>query len=264
MYHNKENTLSLNKLRVKYFGVQIMKKELSKYEIIKQDLKQKIEAFELKPNQVIPSENMLCEEYQVSRITVRKAIDELVHEEFLYRIKGKGCFVREKSTHKLSRIYSFTEAIVQEGKVPSKEQLLMKKEKAGDSLGKKFGIEADAEVCVIKSVYFADGEPYCVNTSVLPAELFPKLDFFDFNNNSLYEVLKSFYKLEITKVRQTISAINGDEELQKYLKIDDKKPLLKIDAVSYGVFDNKERVFEVYECNILTDTLSYFVEKYNR
>uniref|UniRef100_UPI000AE45C9D GntR family transcriptional regulator n=1 Tax=Mediterraneibacter glycyrrhizinilyticus TaxID=342942 RepID=UPI000AE45C9D len=89
-----------------------MAEKISKYEYVKQSIQKKIADHEWKGNQVIPSENKLCEYYQVSRITIRRAMDELVHEGVLYRIKGKGCFVREKETDKLSHIYSFTEAIL--------------------------------------------------------------------------------------------------------------------------------------------------------
>lgn len=56
-----------------------MEKKVSKYEMVKQDIQRKIEQSELKPNQILPSESELCEQYQVSRITVRKAVDDLVH-----------------------------------------------------------------------------------------------------------------------------------------------------------------------------------------
>ena len=87
----------------------IMREKLAKYEQIRQDIIHKIESMEYRPNQVIPSENELCASYGVSRITVRKAIDELVHEGLLYRIKGKGSFVRDHGSEGLSRIYSFTD-----------------------------------------------------------------------------------------------------------------------------------------------------------
>jgi len=240
-----------------------MDKKLSKYEIIKQEIKQQIERLELKPNQVIPSESVLCDQYQVSRITVRRAIDELAHEGLLYRIKGKGCFVRERDAQKLSPIYSFTEAIINEGKKPSKKQLSFMKQKAGKALGEKMGINEEDTVYIIKCLYFADEEPYSLNTSILPEKLFPKLECFNFNNNSLYDVLKTFYNLSFTKERQTIVATMGTEEINKYLNLKEKKPLLKIDASSYCLCEDHETIFEVYESYILTDILSYFVEKYN-
>ena len=68
---------------------------MTKYEVIKNEIKEQIEDNILKPNQVIASENEMCRHYDVSRVTVRKAIDELCAEGILYRIKGKGCFVGE-------------------------------------------------------------------------------------------------------------------------------------------------------------------------
>lgn len=237
--------------------------KISKYEIIKQDLISKIQSRTLKANQVISSEHELCEQYQVSRITVRKAIDELVHEGLLYRLKGKGCFVRQQAATKLSRIYSFTEAIVNEGKVPSKKQLLFQKQAAGSQMGEKLGIEADEDIYVIKSLYFADGIPYCVNTSYIPEKRFPKLDYFNFNDNSLYEILKNFYDLSFTKVKQVMNAIVCDKEIYEYLGVKEKSPVLKIDATSYGLHEDKEEIFEVYESFMLTDILHYAVEKHN-
>lgn len=139
--------------------------------MVKQDIQRKIEQSELKPNQILPSESELCELYQVSRITVRKAVDDLVHEGRLYRMKGKGCFVLDHAVEGLSPIYSFTEAIIHEGKEPSKQLISMVQKKAGGGLGQKMGI-------------------FCLH-------------------------------------------------------------------------ENKEKIFEVYESYVLTDILSYSVEKYN-
>ena len=103
---------------------------MTKYEIIKQEIKEQIEDNILKPNQVIKSENEMCQCYKVSRVTVRKAIDELCAEGILYRIKGKGCFVRELADQKRSRIYSFTEAVKNEGKVAGQEAVVFRKKRS--------------------------------------------------------------------------------------------------------------------------------------
>lgn len=233
-----------------------------KYKWIKQEIKEKIERHELKEGQVIPSESELCARYQVSRITVRKAIDELVRDGLVYRIKGKGTFVQNLEKKGLSNIYSFTEAILHRGKTPSKRLLSMEKTEADSALKERMGLEC-GQVYRIKSLYFADGQPYCVNTSVLPADLFPNLEFFDFNNRSLYEVLKSFYDLSFTRVNQVIHAVAADEETGTLLEMQVGRPLLNIDAASYCLKDGEERIFEIYECYIVTDIMNYCVEKYN-
>lgn len=241
----------------------VMEEKLSKYEWVKREIQEKIKSHEWKANQVIPSENKLCQQYNVSRITIRRAMDELVHEGILYRIKGKGCFVREQSSDKFSYIYSFTEAVKHQGKTPSRKQLYFEKEKAGKEYAAKMGIDPKDDVYVLKCLYFADGLPYCVSTSVMPAVLFPKLEFFDFNKNSLYEVLKTFYQLSMTRVQQTIVAETGSKEINTLLDNEKNRPLLEINAVSRCLYENHERVFEVYQSYILTDILSYNIEKYN-
>lgn len=240
-----------------------MEKKMMKYEKIKKILQEQIEKHELKPNQVIPSEHMLCEQYDVSRITVRKAIDELVYEGLLYRIKGKGCFVREQPQNELSHIYSYTEAIINQGKTPSKQQILLQKEPAGEELAQKLKIDKEDEVYYVKCLYLADGQPYCLNTSILPVKIFPRLECFNFGNSSLYEVLKSFFDLSMTRVQQTIIATEGTQEVNQYLGLKENKPLLKINATSYCLYNNNEIVFELYESYLITDILSYSVEKYN-
>lgn len=240
-----------------------MEKNVSKYEIIKQEIREKIDSMEYKPNQVLPSENELCEMYQVSRITVRRAVDELVKENKLYKIKGKGCFVRENSVDSLSRIHSFTEEIVHQGKTPGRKQIFFNREKAGERLARQLGIGADDEVYRLKCLYLADGENYCVNTTALPAAMFPKLESFNFNVCSLYDVLKTFYQLNYSRVKQNIFATTGDAQIQQLLGLEGDNPLLKIQATAYCLYENQEKPFEAYESYIRTDVMSYFVEKYN-
>ena len=61
-----------------------------------EDIIKQIENEELVPGQNIPAERELIEMYKVSRITVRKAIDELVSKGYLYKIQGKGTYVKKK------------------------------------------------------------------------------------------------------------------------------------------------------------------------
>ena len=188
-----------------------MREKLAKYEQIRQDIIHKIESMEYRPNQVIPSENELCASYGVSRITVRKAIDELVHEGLLYRIKGKGSFVRDHGSGGAVAYLQLYRGHSPSGKDAVQKALSLKVEEADADIRRRMGLEEGEEVYVIKSIYYADGRPYCINTSILPRKLFPKLELFDFNHNSLYEVLKSFYQLSFTKARQILKRHSGKQ-----------------------------------------------------
>ncbi len=232
-----------------------------KYIQIKDDIINKIQMSEYRANQVLPSENELCKIYNVSRITVRKALDELIHEDILYSIKGKGSFVKEKATEGLSKIYSFTEAITFLGGEPSKKVISFEIEKPNDVTKEKMNLDDNDKVYVIKTLYFANETPYCINHAILCAKYFENLGYFDLNNNSLYEVLKNFYKLSHTRAKQVISATIGDEHINNSLGFNEPKPLLKIQGTSLGLVNDEEVVFELYESYVVTDILSYYVEK---
>ena len=82
---------------------------------------------------------------------------DVYKRQILYRIKGKGCFVRELADQKRSRIYSFTEAVRNEGKLPGKKQLSLEKKEADAYLADKLQMEEGEEIFEIRSLYYADG-----------------------------------------------------------------------------------------------------------
>lgn len=234
---------------------------MTKYEYIVEDIKQKIEKHIFKNNQVLPSENKMCSEYGVSRITVRRAMDSLIKENLAYRIQGKGCFVRDKADKKLSHIYSFTEVVAQQGKTPGKKQLLLEKYTPSEDELSAFGFNTPS-LYKSECLYLADGKPYCLNTSYLPASLFPKLDAFNFNNQSLYEILKEVYHITVSRCRQHITAEKGNPHVFQLLGIDENQPLLHIAAKTYCLSNEEESLFEVYDAYILTEMMGYDIEKF--
>ena len=79
------------------------------YQQVAEDLKNRIEQGEFCSGQSIPSEAKLCEQYEVSRITIRNAIAELVEQEILVKYQGKGVFVRTpKISSSLTTFKGFT------------------------------------------------------------------------------------------------------------------------------------------------------------
>ena len=79
------------------------------YKQVAEDLKNRIEQGEFCSGQSIPSEAKLCEQYEVSRITIRNAIAELVEQEILVKYQGKGVFVRTpKISSSLTTFKGFT------------------------------------------------------------------------------------------------------------------------------------------------------------
>src|SRR5574341_1099270 len=87
----------------------------------------------LKEGDLIPTERELGERFQVSRITVRRAIDELAREGYLVTQQGKGTFVaRPKIQRHMTHMKSFSEEMADEGHRPGSRLLSLRHEKAVD------------------------------------------------------------------------------------------------------------------------------------
>ena len=99
-------------------------KKTPKYAQIEAELIAQIESGQLAPGAELPSESDLIECYGVSRVTVRRAIDELYHQGYVEKMQGKRACVKEKvKLQELTSISSYTEEIIRQGMTPSRKLL---------------------------------------------------------------------------------------------------------------------------------------------
>ena len=239
-----------------------MDRVLPKYYIIKNDIIKKINDNELSPNQLLPSERELIDSYNVSRITIRRAIDELVKDGYVYKISGKGSFVN-KSTSKqnLNTVHSYTEEITNQGKKPSRKLLKMNIEKGSYDICKKLNLLENENVFLLERVYYADEKPLCLTKAYLPYNQFLNIECFDFSSNSLYNVLESFYNIKITRATQVIEAASSKDKISELLDVDDGHPLLLFNTTTYGQKDGVEFPIEYFISYYKTDNMKYVIEQ---
>ena len=69
---------------------------MKKYKILRDTLKRQIQLGEFKKGDLLPSENDLCKTFTITRTTARKALDELLKEGFIEKLRGKGSRVTER------------------------------------------------------------------------------------------------------------------------------------------------------------------------
>jgi GntR family transcriptional regulator len=166
-------------------------KPLSLYYQLKEKFLQKIQKGEWKNGQKIPSETELCTLYQISRITVRKAIEELVRDNYLIRYQGKGTFVAAINfEQKLSKFYSFSEALLQKGKKEHVKMLSFRVEKASEKILDQLAITANENIFRIVRLRSVDDTIYAVETSLIPFNLCPSLSKKDIAENGLYNSMR--------------------------------------------------------------------------
>lgn len=212
------------------------------YEQVKRDLKSKISNGFYQNGDQLPTNMQLCEMYQVSRITVNRALMELEADGCIEKVQGKGCFVRlTEINQNISQFYSFTEELVKMGYVPSSIFVSLKLEKASEEIAKALDLDVDDKVYVITRLRLADEMIVAYDRSAIPMKLIPDFDKHMLTGGSLYKALEENYQIKPNHSEETIEAISINAEDAEKMRLKSGSPVLLIKRVSY--FNEKKVEF---------------------
>jgi len=209
----------------------------------------------LKAGTLMPSE-LECMKYaSVSRVTVRKAIAELIQEGVLFSRKGKGTFTARRIQTGLNRPEGFTETITRLGKCPQTRVLSLERLPATRDIAHELGLKRSAEIFVLERLRLIDGQPAMLERACLPAHLFPKLREHDLSG-SIYSLMRDVYRLPPEKGRESIFAVNADRRLAQLLDVPLAMALLASVRVSQAANGTP---LEYTMRHVRADICSYFV-----
>lgn len=208
-------------------------------------------------NERIPSERRLAEQFQVNRLTVSKAINELVQDGLLYTQVGKGTYVRPvKIDQTLQSLSSFTEDMTGRGKQASSRVLYAAVEPASDEVAKALGILPGVEVNVLSRLRMADDQLIAFERSHVIYALCPNLlEGRDFSSQSLYQVMREEYGIRLTYADQTIEAGVAEDEEIKVFGADTCTPILRITRVTH---DENDRPVEYVQSSYHGDRYKFY------
>lgn len=205
------------------------------YQQIYQLLRQKILEGQWQPNEMLPSEASLMKQHNVSRATVRQALDELVSDGLIYRRQGRGTFIAPSTAAPgLVRLVGFTEDMLQRGLTPATKLISASLVPASDRLASALHIAEGEPLARIERLRLADGVPIGVEIAFLAQQHCPGILTQDYTMHSLREMLESKYQIRLTRARQQIRAAAAAEEMAEVLDIVAGFPLLYIERVSYS------------------------------
>jgi GntR family transcriptional regulator len=208
---------------------------------------------ELKPHERLPTERELAESFGVTRLTVRRALDQLGYEGRVYRTQGAGTFVSEPRIAKSVELTSFTQDMRARGLVPGSMDTRIEEVQAGADIGARLALSPRDRVAHIFRVRTADGEPMCIEHTYIPARLAPGLAERSLEG-SLYQLLTESYHLKIEKAEQSIHATVLDPPLARLLGVPEFSPAFKVSRVAY---DARNQRIEYAESVYRGDRYSY-------
>lgn len=205
------------------------------YKQLMQRLRNDITAGVYPAGERIPGEQALCEIYGVSRVTVRKALEEIVRGGFLVRRQGKGTFVaQEKIKRDLGHITSFSEACAQIGQTAETRLIERKREAATEEDRICLGLPKGGEVLSICRLRLSNNEPVMLEYNRFSASLAFLLD--DPLTSSLYALL-AVHGLVPNRAVHDISMGHATEPVSRLLGTKTGDALLLLDQVVYDQHD---------------------------
>jgi GntR family transcriptional regulator len=210
--------------------------KLPLYHKIESNLRDLIARGELMTGQMVPSEWELAGLYGVSRLTVRRALDELVRQNWLSRKHGVGTFVKQpfRATIAASKL-SFTEQMKAIGRKPSSKPLKKEIVPAPSNIAHVLKIAQGDPLIRISRLRLADGVPILHEVVYLPAGKFPGFEKQEWGtNDSLYQMLREKYGIIVSGLDHTIKPTILTSEQAKYFKAKAGLPALISEIVAYS------------------------------
>lgn len=224
---------------------------------IHNELKKEIEAGVWQIGQKIPSERDLALRFNVSRMTLRQAIQTLVDEGILERQVGSGTFVaRKKVQDKLAAVTSFTEIMEAQGKKPSSKTVSYLITTPSVSEMERLNLSEKAKIVRMERIRYADDEPICFEVATLPYDLVQAYDRTQVTT-SLYKTLEA-NGLVIGHASQTVSAQLASEKIAEYLNVKRGSAILKLRQVTQL---SDGRPFEYVRTQYAGDRFEFYLEK---
>lgn len=187
----------------------------------------------------LPSERALGEWLDMSRMTVRRAVQALVEEGLLERRHGSGTYVRpERVRQAIDRVLGFADEMRLLGKESGSRLVAFSRIPAPLQVARALRIDESTEVSRVVRLREADGLPLALQTAFLP----PRFEPFTLEqllaNGSLYTTFSTVYGVSPSSAHQTVTARLASEEEARLLKIDVRSPVLATERTTVDADDN--------------------------
>ncbi|APH03432.1 GntR family transcriptional regulator [Bacillus weihaiensis] len=208
------------------------------------------------PNTLIPTEQELMEEFDVSRTTLRQAISILVQDGLLEKKQGKGTIVKSQQLAGNGRLKGFAEEVTEKGLTPNSKLLRIEFKKDLYHEKSKLDVPDDEEILVIERIRFADQVPIAIERTCWPAHIGKLFRDIDLDSAKFYEILEA-NDIILKRAHEKISAINATLFEADLLGIRGGEAMLETERLSFGLDD---RPVEFSKIKFRSDKYHYNIE----
>ena len=191
---------------------------------------------DLKVGDQLPTEDSLIARFGVSRITVRRAIQNLVSRRLVEIRRGKGTFVAApKITQDLKELSGFVEDMHALGRKPTARVIGKETVNASATVARQLALTTGERVVRIRRVRLADGVPLSFDETYLPLEIGKKIIANNLRVEPIFSLLERKYDVPLIEAEYKLDAVGADNEVAKALKVKPRSPIFRIERTSYSI-----------------------------
>src|SRR5882724_6897047 len=209
--------------------------DLLLYSRVETVLASEIAGGDLRVGDQLPTEDRLIARFGVSRITVRRAIQNLVSRGLVEIRRGKGTFVSApKITQNLAELSGFVEDMHALGRKPAARVIGKEIVTADATVASQLALTKGERVVRIRRVRLADGIPLSFDETFLPLEIGKKIITNDLKVEPIFSLLERKYDVPLIEAEYKLDAVEAQPEVAAALKVKRRSPIFRIERTSYS------------------------------
>ena len=207
-----------------------------KYEQIALDIQKKINNGEYSANDQLPLEKEMCIQYNVSRITIKKAMDKLVMNGSVVKRRGAGTFVKDvdyteiKDISTSKQFNGFSDS--HKGEKVTSKIIEFKVVNPSEEIANKLKMEKDDFVYYICRVRYADEKPFVLEYTYMPIDVISGVKK-EVLKGSIYNYIEEKLNLKIKSAHRTVRALITSNLEKKELMMEENIPILQIEQIAF-------------------------------
>jgi GntR family transcriptional regulator len=189
------------------------------YYQLKESILNAIKAKKFEVGERLPSERELAEYHNISRMTVKKAVDILVDNGYLIRKQGSGTFVTDyQQSYSISPLLSFSKEMEKKG-INYTTKILSYTKIKDKKAAKKMNLSPEAELLKLERLRLIEDKPFLLENTYLAFDNFKDLKKEDLENNSLFKIIKNKYNIQLSNAEAEVEAVIFDAGIADKMKV---------------------------------------------
>lgn len=210
---------------------------IPKYITVRDHLRQRLGGMEA--GEQLPTESELCTQYNVSRITIRRAVEDLIRDGSLIRKQGSGTFKTKDDPSTGEVLSEHIRGFFRQQSDLGREVYtkVLRNGIINDSrIAAKLDITEDADIIELERLRYVNGVLQQHVVTYLPAQRFSSVLQHDFSRGSLYEFIEKSYAIELSRNEVIVRVEKADDDVARYFDVSVGTSLLAMDSTVFDTF----------------------------